>query len=117
MPHQAAAPVEADALRRMAEAITHARIPAALKLLLLALLAGLSLANTASRTRRHWHPSPIAETAADPDSVLESRALHALLRLRAWIGWLMHRDRATGMSLSGRRAPAPCPAQAARAPP
>jgi hypothetical protein len=117
MPHQAAAPVEADALRPLARAITHAQLPAALKLLLLALLAAVSLANTAGRTRKHWHPSPNTETAADPDSALGARALHAILRLRAWIGWLMRRDRASGMALSGRRALAPCPARTARAPP
>ena len=117
MPHQAAAPVEADALRPLARAITHAQVPAALKLLLLALLAAFSLANPARRARRPWHPSPDSETTADLDSALQSRALHAILRLRAWIGWLMCRARARGMSLSGQRALAPCPSQVARAPP
>ncbi len=117
MPLQPAAPAEADAPRHLARVITHARIPAALKLLLLALLAGLSLATPAARRRRPWHPSSATETAEGPDSVQASRALHALLRLRAWIGWLLGRTRATGMPLSGHRAPAPSPARAARAPP
>jgi hypothetical protein len=42
MPHQPAAPSEADALRPLAQSILHARIPAALKLLLLALFVALS---------------------------------------------------------------------------
>ena len=117
MPHQAAAPTEADALRHLARAITHARLPAALKLLLLALLSAVSLAHPAGRTRKPWHPSPNAEAATEQDSARELRALLAILRLRAWIGWLMRRDRASGMALSGQRALAPSPTRTARAPP
>ncbi len=59
MPLHPAAPAEADSLRPLARAITHARIPAAVKLLLLALLAALSPASRKSRhPRKDWYPSP-----------------------------------------------------------
>ena len=117
MPHPAAAPVEADALRPLAQAITHAQIPAALKLLLLALLAAFSLAQATGRTlrrpRKDWYFSPEIDT----DDLESAWDLRRLRRHRAWIGWILRCDRAEGMALSGRRAVPPCPAQAARAPP
>ena len=121
MPHQPAAPSEADALRPLAQAIAHARIPAALKLLLLALLGAVSLAEYAARPlrrpRKDWYPSPQAETADHPDSVLDSRAPRAYRRLRAWIGWILRCLPGLGMALSGKRALPPRPSRAARAPP
>ncbi len=121
MPHQPAAPVEADALRHLAQATTHARIPAALKLLLLALLAAFSLADRAGRTlrrpRKDWYPSPAFEADENSQSVWDARALRQIRRIRAWIGWILRCDRAEGMALSGQRALAPCPTRAARAPP
>ncbi len=121
MPHQAAAPIEADALRPLAQANTHARIPAALKLLLLALLAAFSVADLAGRRlrrpRQDWYPSAECETDEDSESVWDARALRRIRRIRAWIGWILRCDRHGGMALSGQRALAPCPTRAARAPP
>ncbi len=121
MPLHPAAPVQADALRPLARAITHAQIPAALKLLLLALLAALSVAEVTRRTlrrpRKDWYPSPELDAAEHPDSLWDDRALRKIRRQRAWIGWILRCHPAEGLSLSGHRAPAPCPAQAARAPP
>ena len=118
MPHQAAAPVEADAPRLLARAITHARIPAALKLLLLALLAALSAASRPRRRpRKDWYPSPELDAAEHPDSLWDDRALRKIRRQRAWIGYILRCAPAEGMSLSGQRAPVPCPPLTARAPP
>ena len=118
MPLHPAAPVEADALRPLAQAILHARIPAALKFLLLALFGTASLASHANRVLRRpskdWYPSPTTEAGDHPESVLESRAIR---RIRAWIGWILRGLPNEGMSLSGRHAPLPCPARTARAPP
>ena len=116
-----AAPAEADAPRLLARAITHARIPAALKLLLLALLAALSVARATRRTlrrpRKDWYPSPELDAAEHPDSLWDDRALRRIRRQRAWLGYILRCAPAEGMSLSGRRAPVPCPALIARAPP
>ena len=121
MPIHPAAPVEADALRPLARAITHAQIPAALKLLLLALLAAFSVAEVTRRTlrrpRKDWYPSPELDAAEHPDSLWDDRALRKIRRQRAWIGWILRCAPHEGLSLSGHRAPAPSPAQAARAPP
>ena len=121
MPLQPAAPVEADALRPLARAITHAQIPAALKLLLLALLAAFSVAEVTRRAlrrpRKDWYPSPELDAAEHPASLWDDRALRKIRRQRAWIGWILRCAPHEGLSLSGHRAPAPCPAQAARAPP
>ena len=121
MPHHAAAPVEADAPRPWARAILHARIPAALKLLLLALLAAIARAETPARTLRALHQdwlfSTHADLAEDLDSAGNPYTLRRLLQLRAMIGWLMRGTPSRGMSLSGHRAPVPCPPQSARAPP
>ncbi|MCX7375986.1 MAG: hypothetical protein NTY94_04530 [Alphaproteobacteria bacterium] len=121
MPHQPAAPVEADALRPLAQSISHARIPATLKLLLLALLAALSVATYARHPLRRphmdWLLSITTDTTEDPDSAWDPYVLRRFRRLRARLGWLMRCDRAEGMSLSGHRAPVLRPTQVARAPP
>ena len=121
MPHQPAAPDEADALRPLAQSISHARIPATLKLLLLALLAALSVATYARHPLRRphtdWLLSITTDTTEDPDSTWDPSVLRRFRRLRARLGWLMRCDRAEGMSLSGHRAPVLRPTQAARAPP
>ena len=121
MPHSSTAPVEADALRPLAQAISHAHFPAALKLLLLALLAAFSMATATGRALRRpgkdWYLSSHAETNANPESAQDPYALRAIRRLRAWIGWILRCDRAEGMALSGQRAGVPCPTGIARAPP
>ena len=119
MPHQAAAPVEADALRPLAQAIAHAPLPAVLKLLLLTLLASFSPASIAGRALRRplrdWYHAPNPEAAAeDSHSVWHLRAIR---RHRAWIGWILRCYPNEGMTLSGARALTPCPIRAARAPP
>ncbi len=119
MQHQAAAPSEADAPRPWARAILHAQIPAALKLLLLALLAAFSAATAPRRAVRRlqkdWLLSITTDTAEDQD--WDPYVLRRMFRLRARLGWLMRCDRAEGMALSGHRAPVLRPTQAARAPP
>ncbi len=121
MPNTAAAPNEADAPRPWARAILHARIPAALKLLLLALLAALSKAAAPGHTlrslRQDWFFSANTSPDEDPDSVLDFYTLRRVRRLRARLGWLLRCAPNEGMSLSGHRAPAPRPERAARAPP
>ena len=134
MPHPVAAPLEADALRRLAEAMNRVHFPAPLLQLLLALLAFLSgnkavmaeltLATASARTwrtpLRDWHFSPTGETIDDLAPVLHPRALRRLRRLRrqrAWIGWILRGRPGRGMRLSGHRAPEPSPACTARAPP
>ena len=121
MPHHAAAPSQADAPRPWARAILHARIPAALKLLLLALFAALSAATATRhamrRPHKDWLLSLTTAPTEDPDSDWDPYVLRRLFRVRARLGWLMRCDRAEGMSLSGHRAPVLRPAQAARAPP
>jgi hypothetical protein len=116
-----AAPSEADAPRPWARAILHAQIPAALKLLLLALLAAFSMAEAPRRTlralRQDWLFSTSTDFAEDLDSVQDSHTLRRLLQLRAEIGWLLRGTPNRGMTLSGHHAPVPSPAQAARAPP
>ena len=119
MPNQPAAPSEADAPRPLARAILHAQSPAALKLLLLALLAALSVATFARAPVRRPHKDWLLSLTTDPteDSDWDPYVLRRVFRLRARLGWLMRCDRAEGMSLSGHRAPVPRPTQAARAPP
>ena len=121
MPHQPAAPVEADAPHPWVRAILHARIPAALKALLLALLAALSKAKAPGRTlralRQDWLFSTNTHLNDDLDTAQHPSALRRLLQLRAEIGWLLRGTPNRGMPLSGHRAPALCPPQAARAPP
>jgi len=121
MPLHRAAPVEADAPHPWARAILHARIPAALKLLLLALLAALSKAEAPRRTlralRQDWLFSSNTDLNEDLDSAETPYTLRRILQLRAELGWLMRGKPHRGMALSGLRAPALRPAQAARAPP
>ncbi len=121
MPHQPAAPVEADAPHPWVRAILHARIPAALKLLLLALLAAFAKASPTARTRHLLRQDWLFSTHADLNDDLENArnpyTLRRLLQLRALIGWLMRGTRNRGMTLSGHRAPGICPQQSARAPP
>ncbi len=116
-----AAPTEADAPRPWARAILHARIPAPLKLLLLALLAALSMAEAPRRTRhllrKDWFFAANPESREDSEPPLDWYTLRRIRRLRARLGWLLRCDCAEGMALSGHRAPALCPPQAARAPP
>jgi hypothetical protein len=121
MTHQPAAPSEADAPRPWARAILHARIPAALKLLLLALFGAFTMARTHSHTlralRQDWLFSTHGPLTEDLDSAENPLTLRRLLQLRAEIGWLMRGHPNRGMSPSGHPAPVPCPEQAARAPP
>ena len=131
MPHPVAAPNEADALRRLAEAAKRVHFPAPLLHLVLALLAfltgnkavmaQLTLATTSARTwrtpQRDWHFSPTGETIDDLAPVLHPRALRRLRRQRAWIGWILRGRPGRGMRRSGNRAPKPSPACIARAPP
>ena len=126
MPHPVAAPREADALRRLAEAMNRVHFPATLLQFLLALLAFLTgnqsaLAPTPGRTwrtpLRDWQFSPTGETIDDLAPVLHPRALRRLRRQRAWIGWILRGLPGLGLSLSGKRAPALCPLGSARAPP
>ena len=121
MPLHHAAPSEADAPRPWVRAILHARIPAALKFLLLALLAALSKAEAPRRTlcalRQDWLFSTRTDLTEDLDSAETPYTLRRLLQPRAEIGWLMRGTPNRGMSLSGHRAPALRPPQAARAPP
>ena len=121
MPHQPAAPSQADAPRPWARAILHARIPAGLKLLLLALFGALGMARTTRRSlcalRQDWLFSSHSDLAEDLDSAQTAYALRRILQLRAEIGWLMRGHPNRGITLSGNRAPAPRPAKAARAPP
>jgi len=133
MPNTLAAPDEADALRRLAQAMTRVHLPATFLRFLLALLAILTgnrsatarlaaiLAPAQGRTwrtpLRDWQFSPTGETIDDLAPVLHPRALRRLRRQRAWIGWILRCLPGLGMRRSRRRAPAPCPARTARAPP
>ena len=121
MPHQPAAPSEADAPRPWARAILHAQIPAALKLLLLALLGALSMAqaprNMMRLPRKDWFLAAHTNPNEDPDSPQDWYELRRLRRARAELGWLLRGKPNRGMSLLGHRAPVFPPPQAARAPP
>ena len=121
MTNKLAAPSEADAPRPWARAILHARIPAPLKLLLLALFAAFARAEAPCRTRhllrQDWLFSTNTDLNNDLDSAQNPQTLRRLLQLRAEIGWLMRGTPNRGMALSGHRAPALCPPPSARAPP
>ena len=126
MPHPVAVPLEADALRRLAEAMKRVHFPATLLHLLLALLALLTGTRpvpvpTPGRTwrtpLRDWQFSPTGETIDDLAPVLHPRALRRLRRQRAWIGWILRGLPGRGLRLSGKRAPELCPLGIARAPP
>jgi hypothetical protein len=133
MPGTTAAPSEADALRRLAEAAKRVHFPATLLHVLLALLAFLtgnkslaaqataSVTGTVVRTwrtpLRDWHFSPNGETIDDLAPVLSPGALRRLRQQRAWIGWILRCDPGRGMRRSGKPAPIPRPESIARAPP
>ena len=121
MPNQPAAPVEADALRPWAQAIAHARIPAAIKLLLLALLSALSMADAPRRMlrlpRKDWFISAHTNPNEGPDSPLDWHELRRLRRARAELGWLLRSSANKGMSVLGKFAPELRPMRIARAPP
>ncbi len=129
MPHPVATPNEADALRRLAEAMNRVHFPVPLLHFLLALLAVLTgtksvtpvlvpvLGRTWRTPQRDWHFSPTGETIDDLAPVLHPRALRRLRRQRAWIGWILRGRPGRGMRRSGNRAAAPRPRCIARAPP
>jgi hypothetical protein len=121
MPNQPAATDEADALRPLAQSILHARIPAVLRLLWLALLAAFSMAEVAGqqvpRLRKDWLFSTNTDLGEDLHAAQDPYVLRRLLRLRAEIGWLMRGKPNRGMALSGQLAPVLRPPPAARAPP
>ena len=121
MPLHPAAPVQADAPHPWVRAILNARIPAALKLLLLVLVAAFAGDKAHSRTlralRQDWLFSTNANFAEDLDAAGNPYTLRRLLQLRAMLGWLLRGRPNRGMRLSGHRAPALRPPQAARAPP
>jgi hypothetical protein len=116
-----AAPSEADAPHPWVRAILHARIPAALKLLLLALLSALAKAEAPRHLlrlpRQDWFISAHTNPNEDPESDLDWSELRRRRRARAELGWLLRGRPNRGMPLSGHRAPALRPAPAARAPP
>jgi len=121
MSNQPAAPVEAGTLAPWARAIVHARIPAALKLLLLALFGVFAISRTTARTiralRQDWLFTSHSPLADDLDAAGDPRVLRLICRLRALIGWLMRGTRNKGMANLGNPTPVLCPAQPARAPP
>ena len=121
MSNATAAPVEADAPCPWARAILHARIPASLTLLLLALLAALSISRAPGRMlrspRQDWFISAHTNANEDSDSPLDWSELRRRRRARAELGWLLRGTRNKGMSPSGQRAPALRPMRTARAPP
>ena len=133
MPLPLAAPSEADALRRLAEAAKRVHLPATLLQFVLALLAfltgnktltaqvGAALAGCAIRTWRmplkDWHFSPNGETLEDLAPVLSPRALRRLRQQRAWLGWILRGLPGRSLRRSGKPAPAPRPKSTARAPP
>jgi hypothetical protein len=121
MPNTAAAPNQADAPRPWARAILHAQIPVALKLLLLALFAALSLAPSQRRLlrlpRKDWFLAAHCNPNEEHDGPQDWYELRALRRARAELGWLLRGKPNRGMSILGHRAPVFPPPQAARAPP
>ena len=131
-----AAPHEADALRRLAEAMKRVHLPATWVQFLIALIAvltgnktllaslaqdGISLTPAHGRTwrtpLRDWQFSPTGETIEDLARVLPPGALRRLRQQRAWIGWILRCLPGLGIRPSGRRAPSPRPLRTARAPP
>ena len=121
MPQQPAVPSEADAQRPWARAILHARIPVALKLLLLALLAALSKAEAPGHLtrvpRQDWFIATHTNPNDEPDLDIDWYELRRRRRARAEIGWLLRGTRNRGMTLSGHRTPGLRPERMARAPP
>jgi hypothetical protein len=129
MSNPVAAPTEADALHRLAQAMNRVHFPATLLRLLLALLAVLT-GNKAFASRcaappcrtwrtplRDWQFSPTGETIDDLAPVLTPSALRRLRQQRAWIGWILRCLPGLGMRPSGKCAPSPRPLRIARAPP
>jgi hypothetical protein len=121
MTTSSAAPSQADAPGPLARAILRARFPAALQVLLLALLAALAMAQAPRRAlhllRQDWFFSANPDADTHPDSALDPFALHRIRRLRARLGWLLRCAPHEGLSLSGHRAPELRPTRLARAPP
>jgi len=121
MVNQSDAPSQADAPRPWARAILHARIPAALKLLLLTLFGAFAIARTSSRSlrnlRQDWLFSTDTNLENDLDAAADPYAMRRILQLRAELGWLMRGTRNKGMAPSANRAPVLRLAQPARAPP
>jgi hypothetical protein len=121
MTRSTAAPSEADAPRPWARAILHARLPAALKLLLLALLSALSMARAPRHAlrvpRKDWFVSAHTNPNEDSDSDFDWYEQRRRRRARAELGWLLRGTRNKGMAPSGRRTPVLRPAPPARAPP
>jgi hypothetical protein len=121
MPNQPAAPSEADAPRPWARAILHARIPASLKLLLLALLSALSMAEAQGRMlrlpRKDWFISAHTNADDDQESPLDWSELRRRRRARAELGWLLRGTRNRGMAVAGALAPELRPMRNARGPP
>jgi hypothetical protein len=115
------APSEADAPRPWARAILHARIPVALKLLLLALLAALSKAEAPRHLlrvpRQDWFIATHTNPNDEPDFDIDWYELRRRRRARAEIGWLLRGTRNRGMTLSGHRTSGLRPERMARAPP
>ena len=116
-----AAPSEADVPRPLARAILHARIPASFKLLLLALLAALSLAEAPRRMlrlpRKDWFIAAHTPAGEARHTPLDWYELRRLRRARAELGWLLRGKPNRGMSILGHRAPELRPMRLARAPP
>ena len=121
MTHQPAAPSEADAPRPWARAILHARIPVALKLLLLALFAALSVASTSRRMlrapRKDWFIAAHTNPNDHHETVIDWYELRRRRRVRAELGWLLRGTRNKGMANLGNPTPVLRPTQPARAPP
>jgi hypothetical protein len=120
MPIQPAAPSVAGTLRPLARAISRAHIPAALKLVLLALLfaCGVAVAPHAPRRAyRDWRSASPENLTAEEEAFWGARALRRIRRQRARIGWILRGLPGLGMAPSGKRAPSPSPTRAARAPP
>jgi hypothetical protein len=120
MTNQPAAPSEADAPRPWARAILHARIPAPLKLLLLALLAALAKLEAPRPMRlprQDWFIAAHTNPNEDPESDLDWSELRRRRRARAELGWLLRGTRNKGMAPLGNPTPVLRQAQPARAPP
>ena len=121
MTHQPTAPSEADAPRPWARAIMHAQIPVALKLLLLALLAaftrGEAVRHSLRVPRTDWLIASHTNPNDAPDEDIDWSEIRRRRHFRAMLGWILNGTRNKGMRPAARRAPVPCPARAARAPP
>jgi len=109
----ATVPDEADDLRQMAKALLRVRMPAALRALLLALLAALFGA-AALRASAAAHPLPTDEELEDFTILAESIAYaHRVYRY----GWMYRMAPGLGMNPTVWVPPYPRPIGPARAPP